>query len=110
MCAFGVRCITPPTQHLLCAGAVAAVSTSTVYARQEAAASILSSAKRHPEANVKVQRLLQRFPEVVHSSACATTLGSTRGVPPYFPPHHKQSWLVGGFPANLFLLQSACQI
>ena len=44
---------------------LAAVSKSTVYARQEAAASILSSAKRHSDADTGVQRLLQRFPEVV---------------------------------------------
>lgn len=44
---------------------LAAVSKSTVYARQEAAAAILSSAKRHSDAEGVVQRLLQRFPEVV---------------------------------------------
>ena len=44
---------------------LAAVSKSTVYARQEAAASILSSAKRHSDADTGVQRLLQRFPQVV---------------------------------------------
>lgn len=44
---------------------LAAVSKSTVYARQEAAASILSSARRHSDADMGVQRLLQRFPEVL---------------------------------------------
>ena len=62
-------CVASHDQHSTrCAQALwqlAAVSKSTVYARQEAAALILSSAKRHSEANVDVQRLLQRFPEVV---------------------------------------------
>ncbi len=43
--------------------ALASVSKSTVYARQEAAASILNSAKRH-EASKATQRLFHQFAEV----------------------------------------------
>ena len=59
---------------------LAAVSKSTVYARQEAAAAILSSAKRHSEADAGVQRLLQRFPEVVDQliRLCNHTSGDKR--------------------------------
>lgn len=43
--------------------ALASVSKSTVYARQDAAASILNSAKRH-EAGEAAQRLFHQFAEV----------------------------------------------
>ena len=43
--------------------ALASVSKSTVYARQVAAASILSSAKKH-EASEAAQRLFHQFAEV----------------------------------------------
>lgn len=43
--------------------ALASVSKSTVYARQDAAASILNSAKRH-EASEAAQRLFHQFAEV----------------------------------------------
>ena len=60
---------------------LAAVSKSTVYARQEAAASILSSAKRHSDADTGVQRLLQRFPEVVDQFIpLCTTPEATKGM------------------------------
>jgi hypothetical protein len=41
------------------------VSKSTVYARQEAASSILNSAKRHLEMDLAKQRLFQQFADVV---------------------------------------------
>lgn len=44
--------------------ALASVSKSTVYARQEAASNIVNSAKRHSEANPAAQRLFQQFAEV----------------------------------------------
>ena len=51
-----------------------------MFARQEAAAAILASAKRHSEAGAGVQRLLQRFPEVVDQliRLCNHTSGDKR--------------------------------
>ena len=51
--------------HMQALWQLAAVSKSAVYARQEAAASMISSAKKHSDADPGVQRLLQRFPEVL---------------------------------------------
>ena len=66
---------------------LAAVSKSTVYARQEAAASMISSAKKHSDADPGVQRLLQRFPEVLEQfiRLCNHSGGDKRYA--LMPPH-----------------------
>ena len=79
---------------------LAAVSKSTVYARQEAAASILSSAKRHSDADTGVQRLLQRFPEVVDQfiRLCNHTGGDKRYGPMLVNMFHARHPLGHSFP------------